>query len=62
MARGPEGERRPADAFVAIEATMPAGSRAETDQDGKGKGEQFGARPSKAGASKDPVSGPNFRG
>ena len=43
MARGPEGERRPA--FVAVEATMPAGSRAETHPDGKGKGEQFGARP-----------------
>ena len=39
MARGPS--RRPADAFAAIEATMPAGSRAETDQDGKGKGEQI---------------------
>jgi hypothetical protein len=38
MARGPEGERRPADAFAAIETTLPAGSRAETDQDGKGKG------------------------
>ena len=45
MARGPEGERRPADAFAAIEATMPAGSRAETHPDGKGKGEQLGARP-----------------
>jgi hypothetical protein len=37
MARGPEGERL-ADAFAAIEATMPAGSRAETHPDGKGKG------------------------
>jgi hypothetical protein len=44
MARGPEGER-PADAFAAIEATLPAGSRAETHPDGKGKGEQLGARP-----------------
>ena len=40
MARGPEGERRPADAFAAIEATLPVGSRAETDH-GKGKGEQI---------------------